>query len=153
MLHYSGHDFLVEGVVSNPLGISWSKATPLKASFNRLILFVFSEELIGRKRHWYRLLRSTRFFSCKNELYKNVEAENCRKFKNVLRMFRGSNSNKLASKSFLCLHKWWWCLLFTLDFYVNTILATVFHCFLLHYDIWPSSCRHFSKFPYSLVPN
>ena len=35
---------------------------------------------------------TTRFFSHKNELYKNVEAENCRKFKNVLRMFRGSNS-------------------------------------------------------------
>ena len=34
------------------------------------------------------------FFSYKNELYKNVEAENCRKFKNVLRMFRGSNSNQ-----------------------------------------------------------
>ena len=33
----------------------------------------------------------TRFFFYKNILYKNIEAENPRKFKNILRIIRGSD--------------------------------------------------------------
>jgi hypothetical protein len=74
----------------------------------------------------------TRFFSYKNELYKNVEAENCRKFKNVLRMFRGSNSNQHKNLS-MNLHKIWWCLLHTLHFYAKTILNTALYTSLYYY--------------------
>ena len=50
--------------------------------------------------------QSTRFIFYKNELYKNVEAENCRKFKNVLRMFPGSNLNRHRNL-FMYLHEIW----------------------------------------------
>ena len=46
----------------------------------------------------------TRFFYYKNELYKKVEAEICRKVKSVLRIFRGSNSNQYRNLS-MKLHK------------------------------------------------
>ena len=50
-----------------------------------------------------KIIVNTRFFY-KNVLYKNVEAEICRKFKNVLRMLRGSNSNHTYAKSLYCGH-------------------------------------------------
>ena len=34
------------------------------------------------------------YFFYKNVHYKNIEADTCRKFKNILRMFRGSNSSQ-----------------------------------------------------------
>ena len=45
--------------------------------------------------------------------YENVEAEICRKFKNVLRISRSSNSNQHRNLP-MNLHKMWWCLLLTL---------------------------------------
>ena len=78
------------------------------------------------------LIHITRSFSYKNELYKNVEAENCLKFKNVLRMFRGSKSIQHRNLS-MNLHKIWWCLLVTLHFYVKTILNTALYTSFYHY--------------------
>ena len=40
----------------------------------------------------------------KNVIYKNIEAESCRKFKNIIRMFRGLNSNQ-HQNLFLYLYK------------------------------------------------
>ena len=76
-------------------------------------------------------LLTTRFF-CKNVLYKNVQAEICRKFKNVLRTFRGSNSNQHRNLS-MKLHKILWCLLLMLDFYVKAILNIALYTSLYHY--------------------
>ena len=45
---------------------------------------------------------NTRFFFYKNILYKNIEAENPRKFKNILRIIRGSDqvgSNNSCKKA------------------------------------------------------
>ena len=64
--------------------------------------------------------------SCKNVLYKNVEAEICRKFKNILRIIQGSHLSQ-HQNLFVYLHGQWWYCLFALDFYVNTILNTAFH--------------------------
>ena len=62
--------------------------------------------------HLYKI--TTRFFSYKNKLYKDVEAENCRKFKNVLRMFQGSNSYQHRNL-LMNLHKIQCCLLLMLE--------------------------------------
>ena len=89
----------------------------------------------------------TRFFSHENELYKNVEAENCRKFKNVLRMFQGSNLIQHRNLS-MNLHKIWWCLLLTLHFYVKTILNTALYLSLsLYIHLNPHSIIYLLCFP------
>ena len=71
-------------------------------------------------------------FLCKNVLYKNVEAEICRKFKNVRRMFRGSNSNQHRNLS-MNSHRIWWCLLLMLDFYLKRTLNTALYTSRYHY--------------------
>ena len=73
----------------------------------------------------------TRFFSYKVHS-ENCQAENCRKSKNILRMFGGSNSIQHRNLS-MNLHKIWWCLLLTLHFYVKTILNTALYLSLSLY--------------------
>lgn len=73
----------------------------------------------------------TRFSSYKVHS-ENCQAENCRKSKNILRMFGGSNSIQHRNLS-MNLHKIWWCLLLMLHFYVKTILNTVLYTSLYHY--------------------
>ena len=121
----------------------WSKVEIRKSSIisntrdpKRNFFWSYCSENVIRQRHIeifsHQVYIFTRFFSYKNELYKNVEAENCRKFKNILRMFRGSNSIQHRNLS-MNLHKIWWCLLLTLHFYVKTILNTALYTSLYHY--------------------